>query len=209
MIRVVSVLLALALAGCFGSSPPVPDDQFYRLPVGVPAQRHDVPALDGVVMVERPRATAVHAVRALAYSEDEQQLRLSHYHYHHWADPPPMLLQQALVDFLRASNLVTTVTADAGRLELDYRISSVLRRFERQKTADGWKAAVTLELRADAARGDRPLLLREYAALAPIRGERMEDTVQAFGAASQDVFTRFVADLSRALPAPDAANADR
>jgi len=203
----VSSTLTLALSGCFGSSPPLPDDHYYRLPIAAPTQRFEAPPVPGVIMVERPRATAVHATRSLAYSEDEQGLRLEHYHYHHWTDPPPQLLQQALVDFLRAANVAPTVTSDAGRLELDYRISAVVRRFERQKTSDGWKVAVTLELRADAAAGDRPLLLNEYAALVPVKSDDMEGTVRAFSAASGDVFTRFLADLASALPPPASSTA--
>ena len=199
------LLSAVLLTACFGSSPPLPDDVNYRLQLAPAKQKFEAPRVAGLVVVERPTAPAVYSSRDLVYSEGPPHVNLQHYHYHHWADPPPQLLQQGLVDHLRSANLAQNVTIEAGRLLPAYRISGVVRRFERQKNGSGWQAAVSIELRADPAGGREPLLLRQYETVIAAEGEGMEATVEAFAKATGSLFDRFVADFSKALPAEPAA----
>lgn len=194
-----TVLPAALLAGCF-SSPPLPDDVYYRLQLAPAAQRFEAPRVAGLVVVDRPSAASVYNSRDLAYSDRPPHLQLSFYHYHHWADPPPQLLQQGLVDHLRSANLAPNVTVEAGRLVPAYRISGVVRRFERQKSDAGWQAAVSLELRADPAGGAQPLLLRQYDTVVAADGDGMEATAQAFAKATGTLFDKFLVDFSAALP---------
>jgi len=196
----IQLLLLLSLAGCFGTSPPIPEDIYYHLQPAAPAQRFDAPRV-GLIVVDRPGAASVYTARDIAYSDAAPHLRLQHYHYHHWVDPPPQLLQQALVDHLRAANFARTVTSEPGRQPPAWRLSGVVRRFERLKTGSGWQAAVSLELRADAAGGGEPLLLRQYETVIAADGDGMEATVQAFAEATGTLFDRYVADLNQALPA--------
>lgn len=192
-------LAALVLSGCF-APPPLPDDVYYKLQLAPAAQRFEAPRVAGLVVVERPAAASVYNSRDLAYSDGPANLHLSYYHYQHWADPPPQLLQQGLVDHLRSANFAPSVAAEAGRLLPAYRISGVVRRFERQKSESGWQVAVSLELRADPVAGDKPVLLQQYDAVVPADGDDMEATVKAFSAATGSLFDRFVADFSQALP---------
>ncbi len=203
----IQFFFAAALSGCFGSAPPLPDDVNYRLQVAPATQRFEAPRIAGLVVVERPTAAAVYSSRDVVYSEDAPHVNLQHYHYHHWADPPPQLLQQGLVDHLRSANLAPNVALEAGRLLPAYRVSGVLRRFERQKNGSGWQAAVSLELRADPAGGREPLLLRQYETVIAADGDGMEATVQAFAKATGSLFDKFVADLNRALPAAEPTTA--
>jgi len=199
--RTLPVIAAtLALAGCF-APPPLPDDVYYRLQLAPAAQRFEAPRVAGLVVVERPVAPSVYSTRDVVYSEAAPHVHLQAYHYHHWADPPPQLLQQGLVDHLRSANLAPNVTLEAGRLVPAYRISGVLRRFERQKNGSGWQAAVSLELRADPVGGNAPLLLRQYETVIAADGDGMEQTVQAFARATGSLFDKFLADFSAALPA--------
>jgi ABC-type uncharacterized transport system auxiliary subunit len=199
----IQFLLLLSLSGCFGSSPPIPEDIYYRLQPSAPAQRFDTPRV-GLVVVDRPSAASVFTARDIAYSDAAPNLRLQHYHYHHWIDPPPQLLQQALVDYLRAANLARAVTSEPGRQPAAWRVSGMVRRFERLSTGSGWQASVSLELRADGAGAREPRLLRQYDVVIGADGDSMEATAQAFAKAIGSVFDKFLADFSAALPA-DAA----
>lgn len=190
--------LLLLLAGCF-APPPLPDDVYYRLALAPAAQRFETPRIGGLVVVERPSAPSVYGSRDVAYSDGPPHLQLTHYHYHHWVDPPAQLLQQGLVDHLRSANLAPNVAGEAGRLVPAYRISGVVRRFERQKGESGWQVAVALDLRADAAGGERPLVLQQYETVIAADGDGMAATVQAFGKATGTLFDRFLADLAKAL----------
>ena len=197
----IQLFAAALLTACFGSAPPLPDDVNYRLQLAPATQRFEAPRVAGLVVVERPTAPAVYSSRDVVYSEGPPHVHLLAYHYHHWADPPPQLLQQGLVDHLRSANLAPNVTLEAGRLLPAYRISGVVRRFERQKNGSGWQAAVSLELRADPMAGDKPALLQQYEIVVPADGDGMDATVQAFAKATGSLFDRFVADLGKALPA--------
>lgn len=193
------LLLAAALAGC-GSAPPLPDDVYYRLQLAAPARRLDAPRVDGPVRVARFDGASVYTSRDLAYSSEAPYLHLSHYHYHHWVDPPPQLLQQELVDYLRAANLASRVETEAGRRPPAWRIGGTIRRFERQKTASGWQVAVALELRAAPADRRAEPLLKTYDVVLAAEGDGIEATVQAFSAATATVFDRFLADFGKAVP---------
>jgi ABC-type uncharacterized transport system auxiliary subunit len=191
----------LLLTAACSAAPPLPDDLYYRLQLAPPAQRFDTPRVAGPIVVDRPSAASVYTSRDLAYSDSPPHLHVSHYHYHHWVDPPPQLLQQELADFLRSANLASNVTTEAGRLPVSYRISGIVRRFERQKTASGWQVAVALELRAEPADRKRPLLLQQYDTVLAAEGDGIEDTVRAFSKATGSLFDRFVSDVGKALPA--------
>jgi len=194
-----ALAVAALLAGC-GSAPPLPNDVYYRLQLAPSAQRFEAPRVAGLVVVERPTAVSVYSSRDVAYSDGPPHLYLSHYHYHHWVDPPAQLLQQGLVDHLRSANLAPNVAAEAGRLIPAYRISGVVRRFERLKGESGWQVVVALELRADPVRGEQPLLMQQYETVIAAEGDGMEATVQAFAKATGALFDRFVADLGKVLP---------
>jgi ABC-type uncharacterized transport system auxiliary subunit len=194
------LLLAAALAGC-GSAPPLPDDVYYRLQLAAPAQRLEAPRVAGAVLVARFGGASVYTSRDLAYSSESPYLHLSHYHYHHWVDPPPQLLQQELVDYLRAANLASRVETEAGRQPPAWRIDGTIRRFERQKTASGWQVAVALEFRATPADRRAEPMLKSYDVILAAEGDGIEATVKAFSAATATVFERFLADLGKAVPA--------
>lgn len=201
--RTPAVALALLLGACV--SAPLPNDVYYRLQAGAAAQRFETPRVDGMIVVERPRAPAVYATRDIAWSDDPQALQLSHYHYHHWADPPAQLLQQALVDYLRSANFASSIALEAGRLAPVYRISGGIRRFERVRSDAGWAVAVMLDLRADPAAGERPVLLKQYESSVAAKDDSIEATVQAFSDATGAVFGRFLADLAEAVRNPEPA----
>jgi ABC-type uncharacterized transport system auxiliary subunit len=195
----------LLLTACAGA--PLPDYHYYRLNVTAPAAKENSGPVPGLVLVDAPRAPAVYVPRAIAYSGDTGQPSLEHYHYHAWIDPPARLLQQELVRYLQAARFGSAVVTDAGRAPPDYRVSGEIRRFERVKTANGWAAAVALELRADSAPDAPPLLVRGYEKTVPAGDATLEATVEAFSSASAAIFQAFTADLTRAVQARSPARA--
>ncbi len=196
----IQLFLAVCLLSACSAAPPLPEDVYYRLQLAPPAQRFEAPRVAGLVVVDRPNAPSVYTSRDLAYSDAPPHLHLSHYHYHHWVDPPPQLLQQELADYLRAANLAPSVATEAGWPAPSWRISGIVRRFERQKTVAGWQVAVALELRAEPADRRQAPLLQQYEMVLPAEGEGIDDTVKAFSKATGSLFDRFVADFNGAVP---------
>lgn len=200
--RLLALLPAFLLSACgvVGKSPPLPEEHYYRLELAAP--KPAVSTLKGVVVVEALEAAAIYSRRPIVYSEDAQHLTLQEYHYHFWIDPPPRLLQQALVAYLRQAQPEATVADEAGRALWDYRVSGRVLRFERLREGLGWQTAVDIELRVDAAGERRPLLVKNYTRNQAVGGESMEATVQAFAKAAAEIFADFLTDLRTATPAP-------
>ena len=84
------VLLAAlaALAGC-AKPPPVPVDQFYRLPSPGSAAALPNEPWGAAVYVRALRAYGLHTERAILFSEDAHAVSLERYHYRHWIAGPP------------------------------------------------------------------------------------------------------------------------
>jgi ABC-type uncharacterized transport system auxiliary subunit len=191
----VLALLGLALVGCT-SAPPVPDDSFYRLQM--PELEAGRP-LDAVLAVGELGSDALHGERAMLYSSDPRHAVLQQYHYHFWADPPPRLLRDYLVAYLRKADFARVVTRYEPGVAADYVVSGRIWRFEQLIEGDASEAVVRLEIQVDRARGGHPLLLREYAASAPAASPAPRDAAVAFGQALEQIATRFLRDLRATL----------
>ena len=155
MIRWLPLAVALALAGCAQET--VPQDQFYRLRVAVPAQAFGAPPLQGTLEVERLDADGLIASRPIVYSNAKTPNRVDEYHYHFWTESPPVLVQDALVAYLRGVGAAKVVVTPEVRVEPDYELSGRLSRFEQVRGA-GAKVVAEIELRL------RELELRSSAA---------------------------------------------
>ena len=188
--------LAAVLSGCFGQLPQVPEDRFYRL--GEPALPAEVPKpdIDGSIAVARPYSDGLHTERAILYATAEQPLRVMRHHYDFWADSPPVLVQEHLVEFLRRAGVGDSVVRSESALDRALLIEPRLERFERMLGTgdDGDQVAVALEFTI---RGKhQEPLVTGYRVRQPVRGEGMYATVQAFDAALTDIYLRLLRDLA-------------
>ncbi len=195
MRRLATLALAALLAGC--GSAPVPDQSYYRLPPAVDVQPLAQAAIADPILVDTFLADGLHDEQAILYATSEGG-SLKAYHYQLWNDPPARLLQRRLIARLRAAGVTSGVVADRVPSQLTaVRVSGLIDRFERQKTAAGWVAAVQLEMRVDVGGSELPVLLKTYESLQPADNESIQATIRAFAAAVDDVFARFVEDFSK------------
>ncbi len=196
----IAALLVVQAAGC-AKAPPVPVDKFYRLPEPKALKvEAEASPWGKLVYVSALQATGLHTERAILFSEDAHAVSLSRYHYHHWVDGPPRLVQDYLAASLRrAVPSVLVLTEPDGRP--DVTISGKIKRFEHQvpRGKGNGKAVVVLELRVIRSRSGDPLLVKDYRAAVDVSGVGMTSTANAFGAAVANVMTRFIADAGAAL----------
>lgn len=195
----------LGAAGC-GSAPPVPEERYYRIGVAAPTAL-SAPALPGLVAVAPLQSDGLHSERAVLYAEQGQPRELRRYHYHHWADSPPRLLQDQLVTYLRHARIAATVLPDDPRLLAEHRVVGRLVRFERLNDANRALATVELELGLERKGSARPILLRQYSAEIPAHDGSVPAVVEAFEQAVGDVYGRFLSDLVAAGRAGPGATA--
>ncbi|CAA7614287.1 ABC-type transport auxiliary lipoprotein family protein [Magnetospirillum sp. UT-4] len=196
--RIPSVILALSLALAACASPAPPEDNFYRLDGRMAVQRLAAPVLPGVLEVNRLDSDGVLSERALAYQDSDGTL--ARYRYDLWSEAPGALLQERLVEALRAANAAVTVLTPDLRVPPDWTLRGKLKRFE--LLPDAGKVMVRLELAVVSARDGSLVLLRTY------ETERRSEAAPkaaavALAAAADEAIARFVADLGTAsVPAP-------
>ena len=182
-----AVLVSMLLAGC-GSTPPVPEDHYYRLAVPVrtalPGWRFERP-----LRVLVPEADSLYHGRAMLYAESDTPLELHRYRYRFWTAPPPRLLARLTRDLLGAH------AAEPGEpaLELALRI----RHFEAELgSASRARVALLAVLRDPDA--DCVLLAREYRYAEPVRAHGHYALVEAFQRALEHYLNDLADDLARA-----------
>lgn len=191
--KALTVAAAVALAAC--SQPPLPEDHFYRIEIGAPAEVLAGPPIEGTLEVIPFLADGLTAKRPIVYVESGQSAELRAYHYHFWTDPPTIMLRDALVDYLRAANLARTVVTPEMRIEPDFVLRGRIRRLER--VLGGFSGVVVeLELGLRRTVDDRLMMLDTYR----VEAEAGDDSVAAFVAAVNralaDIYATFAAVLS-------------
>ena len=111
-----------------------------------------------------------------------------------WDEPPPRIVERALVAGLRTR--FATVTGPDAALPADRRVSVRLERFEEQ-TSGGLDAAAVVALDATviAATDRKVVLTGKYCGTAPIAGASSSERVHAFEAALQQAVDGLAKDL--------------
>lgn len=193
--RWIALSAVFALVAC--SAPTVPDFTYYRLPRPQPLEAATAPLFRQALVVEVFGADGVYADQALIYALDPGAQELRQYHYQMWTDPPTRILQRRLIELLRNAGAAARVTDELPASADAVRIRGIILRLDRVPVAGGgYRAVVGLRLRADAHDG-RTLVDEYYRGEQPATGAGLAATVDAFGAALDDLFAKFYADLRR------------
>ena len=193
--RWIALATLIALAGCGVAT--VPDFTYFRLPPPQPLAPESAPLLDAALVVDAFSADGVYGDQALIYALDPAALQLRQYHYQLWTDPPTRILQRRLLAQLRDANAATEVTDELPASQPAIRIGGIILRLDRVPVANGgFNAVVALKLRA-AGRDGVPLVDEYYRAEKPADGSELNATVAAYGAALDEIFARFYADLRK------------
>lgn len=188
------VLVAAVLGAC--AQPPVPQDRFYRLQVAAPDKALAALRLDGMLEVDRFAADGLFAGRPIVHSDAGRSHEVTEYNYHFWTEPPPSMLRDQLVEYLRAAGVARTVVTPEMRVEPDFVLAGKIKRLEQIVGAPP-RAAVSLELglRRDAT--GELLLLRTYAEVVTAGAPTVSAAVLAVNEALARIYAKFIADLSR------------
>jgi len=192
--RWIAVLAVVALCSC--GSPTVPDFTYFRLPRPQPLETAPSP-LFGDIVVDVFGADGLYADQALVYALDPSAEQLRQYHYQLWTDPPTRVLQRRLILELRETKIAGDVTDQLPASHPAIRISGVILRFDRAPNGSGgFNATVALKLRADDIDG-LPMIDDYYRAELPTSGADIKAAVDAYGAALDQIFAQFYADLRK------------
>ena len=195
----VIAITTVALAGC--ESAPIPDVTHYRMPTQEKVEPAGTPLFAEPFVVDVFLADGLHSEQSILYQTSPNG-PVKAYHYQLWNDPPVRLLQRRLIRRLRNENIAPVVT-DRLPVSLNaVRVSGLVERFERVKENEAWSVVVRVELRVDHGDQGLPVLLESYEVVEAADGESIQATVRAFARATDEINTRFVADLRKAAANP-------
>lgn len=197
MRKLAAVLVALTVAGCMGSAPPVPPDNYYRLQVPAPAERAERPALPGILSVGAFDADGLLRARPLLFSEADKEQAVRQHHYHFWTDSPTRLLQWEMVSYLRQRGLAGSIVTPRMRVRADYELVGKIKRLERILGGPDYRVVVELEI-AVIRQSDRRLIVEDtYVAEIRSADESVESSVDALNQALSRAFETFAGAVVR------------
>ncbi len=194
---VLASVLASALAGCFGSSPPTPRDHYYRILVSRPEARPAGPALAGVVSVKPMDADGLLRERPLLFSASGKSHEVQQHDYHYWTEAPTRMLQAQMVAYLRKSGLARSVVTPDMRIRPDFHVMGRVQRLERLLGGGPPRVVAELELALIRLSDNRLMVMDTYAAELPARDATVEASILALNQAVADIFGRFLAAAGR------------
>ncbi len=181
----------LLLAGCGQTR--IPQDHYYRLSLAAPARIAE-PVLSGTLVVKRFDADGLLQGRSIIHSRATTPLEAEAYHYHHWTDIPPVMLQQQLVAYLRNAGIAGLVAGDDADIRPDYLVTGNIRRFER--VVDGSaRGAIELELGLIRAASGRILFSHTYRREMRASGASVMETVVALNKGLTEIYAEFLHDI--------------
>ncbi len=180
------------LAGCGQTE--VPQDHYYRLNLTAP-ERLEQPVLSGTLVVKRFAADGMLQARGIIYSQPDRPLEVESYHYHHWTDIPPVMLQELLVGYLRAANAAPGIVDEAQDVEPDYILKGRIKRLERV-VGTSFGGVIDLELSLIQASSRRVILHRAYRQQVLAGNRTVAGTVAALNQALANIYAGFLSDLT-------------
>ncbi len=186
-------LVAPVLAAC--AQPPLPQDHFYRLSVGAPKNSPAEPRFKGTLEVGRFVSDGLTARRPVVYSMADRPYELREYHYHFWNEPPPTMLRDQLVDYLRAAKVMTTVVTPEMHVKPDYVLAGRIKRLEKIN-GEPPRAAVELEFGLRRTENDELLFLGTYGVEVKARADTVAAAVAAINDALTEIYAKFTTDIS-------------
>jgi len=192
---VVPTLVMAGWVSACAAPPPAPEDAFYRLSPRAAAPVMAQPVLDGVVEVDRFVASGSLANRPLLFSEPGSNA-VSEYHYHFWIEAPPILLQNALVSYLRSAGVSDRVVTPEMRMRPDYTIRGRIMRLETVQ-GDGSIGVAEFELSLRREHDGELLVLGEYRAEVPSGPNGIKTDVAAIEKAVNNAFLDFITDIEK------------
>ena len=188
------ILIGIVVTAC--SQAVVPKDSFYRLQANTPKLVYNNQLFAGSVEVQRFSADGLMANRPIAYSNYQSPHQLNEYHYHFWTEPPPIMIRDQMVDYLRAAKVASRVVTPELRIASEYIISGKIKRFEHVRGGSEY-AAVELELAARNRESGDLLYLGTYGVKTPVADSGVSSAVQSINRSVQEIFAQFLNHIAK------------
>lgn len=187
------LLVILLLTGCAPSGP-AREDAYYRLSPLTPQSRMNTP-LGETVLINRLENRGFSGGRNITFWEPTRPREMQRYSYHYWVEPPAVLLQDTLSQFLRDAGVGGKIATPSQRIRADYTVTGNLLRMEHRLEPGRPHVVVELELGLTENRRRELLMLKRYLVEEDAGNNRIDSAVTAFGRALERLLSQFVSDI--------------
>lgn len=184
-------LATVALTACT-TPPPLPDDNFYRLPMAEKLAPRA--GFNGSLFLEPPTAAGVRSGRSILYSDDPEGIRINRYHHQFWEAPPAELLRRQLRAYLQQAFPEADIQV-VSATGAEYRLRTQLLRYE-QLRGEPTRAVVSVHAQLLERSNSEPILDRQYEQEIGAQGSSMDATVQAFSEAIREIVHELTTDIA-------------
>ena len=172
------------MSGCTAVQP-VPEDNYYRITIAVPASDSQAPILHGGLLVDRLQTDALRNGRAIVYRDDDRPLQLQRHHYHFWSESPAKMIQHQLAVYLDQVRTADYVFNTDHALPHRYRLTGRVVEFDRVAGKEQIRSVIKLQFVLTRRGVAGPLLSETYQSEITAAGKDMhayaKATQQALG----------------------------
>jgi len=190
-----AVVVSLFALNACASAPSVPQDNFYRIAPQPTTNQQGSALQDATVEVSRFVADGSVSNRPILYSSDANPNSVSEYNYHFWIEAPPTLIKDALVSYLRATNVANRVVTPEMRVSSDYSVLGRIKRLEIY-TGNKYTGVASFEIGLRRNLDGELVVLNEYESKIAADNNSVGSVITAVEKAVEDIFARFVHDIS-------------
>ncbi|AJJ62255.1 ABC-type transport auxiliary lipoprotein family protein [Yersinia aldovae] len=178
-------LLPLALLSACTILPSAPISQVYLLPAQTATVTPRAQTVDWSLRVSQPATNQFINSTRMAVQPQGQEIAV--YKASRWSDSAPILLRNRLIQEFRADGRVRAVSSDDDSLQADVELSGDLSAFQGVHSSDNSLVLIRFDARLVRISDRRIIATRQFEIRQPIKGTEMNEVVQAFGVASDQL----------------------
>ncbi|MCB5302504.1 ABC-type transport auxiliary lipoprotein family protein [Yersinia bercovieri] len=180
-------MLAMLLSACT-ILPTAPVSQVYLLPVPPATNVPRAQSVNWSLRVSQPATSQFLNSSRIAVQPQGQEIAV--YQNSRWSDPAPILVRNRLIQEVRADGRIRAVSSDDDSLQADVELSGDLSAFQGVYLTDKSEVLIRFDARLVRISDRRIIATRHFEIRQPIKGTEMNEVVQAFGLASDQLATQ-------------------
>ncbi|CFQ31551.1 ABC-type transport auxiliary lipoprotein family protein [Yersinia bercovieri] len=180
-------MLAMLLSACT-ILPTAPVSQVYLLPVPPATNAPRAQSVNWSLRVSQPATSQFLNSSRIAVQPQGQEIAV--YQNSRWSDPAPILVRNRLIQEFRADDRIRAVSSDDDSLQADVELSGDLSAFQGVYLTDKSEVLIRFDARLVRISDRRIIATRHFEIRQPIKGTEMNEVVQAFGLASDQLATQ-------------------
>jgi cholesterol transport system auxiliary component len=139
-------------------------------------------------------------INSTRISVQPQGQEIAVYKASRWSDSTPILLRNRLIQAFRTDGRVGAVSSDDDNLQADVELSGVLSAFQGVYNSDNSIVLIRFDARLVRILDRRIIASRQFEIRQPIKGTDMNNVVQAFGIASDQLAAQILSWTLRQVP---------